>query len=117
MAWFESKEGFYENIECCTSYARAKTPIHKYIKFAETSSNKVMSYVTQLGRFNDKSVQKNDLLLMYIRLDRGEFAGEEVVEPAEQAIVNLGTEVDLHYRYTAMIEEEHYSDNEGCDEC
>ena len=87
------------------------------IKFAKTNSDKVMSYVTQLGGFNDKSVQKNDLLLMYVRLDKGAFVGEEVVEPAEQAIVNLGTEVDLRYRYTARIEEEHYSDNEGCEEC
>ena len=45
-----------------------------------------MSYVTQLGRFNNKSVQKNALSLMYIRLDRGAFVGEEVVEPAEQVI-------------------------------
>jgi len=80
MSWFETKEGFYENIGCCRSYTTAKTPIHKYIKFVKTSGDKVMSYVTQLGGFNDKSAQKNDLLLMYIRLDRGAFVGEEVVE-------------------------------------
>ena len=61
-------------------------------------------------------MEKNDILFLFMRPDRGAFIGEELVEPAEQAIVNLCTEVDLHYRYTTRIEEEDDSDNECDDE-
>ena len=46
-----------------------------------------MSYVTQLGGFNEKSEQKNDILLMYIRLDRGAFVGEEEVVSSKHPTV------------------------------
>ena len=83
------------------SYNKAKEPIHKYIKVAKTLTEKVFEYVKDLGGFDNKSVEKNDILFLFIRPIDDEF-DEEAIEPAEEALVNTCKRVDNHYTYTAQ---------------
>ena len=83
------------------SYNKAKEPIHKYIKVAKTLTEKVFEYVQYLGGFDNKSVEKNDILFLFIRPIDDEF-DEEAIEPAEEALVNMCKRVDNHYTYTAQ---------------
>ena len=87
------------------SYNKAKEPIHKYIKVAKTLTEKVFEYVKDLGGFDNKSVEKNDILFLFIRPIDDEF-DEEAIEPAEEALVNTCKSVDNHYTYTAQKTDE-----------
>ena len=51
--------------------------------------------------FDNKSVEKNDILFLFIRSIDDEF-DEEAIEPAEEALVNTCKRVDNHYTYTAQ---------------
>ena len=80
-----------------TSYNKAKEHICKYIKISQLMCDKILGYV---GKFDHKSVQKNDLLFLFIRPDNRAF-GEEVIEPVEHAVItNTCRYVDAHYTYT-----------------
>ena len=48
-------------LEKITSYNKAKTPIHDYIKVTKTITEKVFKFVNDMGGFDDKSVEKTDI--------------------------------------------------------
>ena len=77
------------------SYNKAKGPIHKYIKVAKTLREKVFEYVKDLGGFDNESVDKNDILFLFIRPIDDEF-DEEAIKPAEDTLVNICKHVNNH---------------------
>ena len=59
-----------------------------------------MGYDKEMGGFDDKSVEENDIYFLFIR-PVNEVLDEERIEPVEEAVVNMCKSVDVHYTYTA----------------
>ena len=77
----------------------------------------IYSYINfnSKGGFDIKSVQKNDIQFISIRCVEGAF-GDDVIEPAENALVKTYRQVDEHYTYArtnddALEDNGTYNDN------
>ena len=102
-----------KELEGITSYNKAKTPIHKYIKAAKTITDKVFKYVKEgMGGFDDKSVEKTDILFLFIT-PVDSVLDEERIEPVEEALVNMCKKVDIHYTYTTEKRHQDGSDDDS----
>ena len=99
-------------LEKITSYNKAKSPIHDYIKVTKTITDKVFKFVNDMGGFDDKSVEKTDIFFLFIR-PVDSLLDEESIEPVEEALVKTFNHVDSHYTYTANRGVEEHSDSEG----
>ena len=89
-----------KGLEGITSYNKAKIPIHNYIKATKKITDKIFEYIksNDEGGFDDKSVEKSDLLFLFLR-PVDSILDEEKFEPVEEALVNTCTYVDIHYTY------------------
>ena len=66
-----------------------------------------------LGGFDDKAVEKADILFLFIRPDDESLEGE-VIELVEEALVKTCNRVDAHHTYTAGRGRE-YDSNDDID--
>ena len=103
-----------KELEGITSYNKAKIPIHNYIKATKKITDKIFEYIkfNDEGGFDDKSVEKSDLLFLFLRpIDS--ILDEEKIEPVEEALINTCTYVDIHYTYTANMGQSNDIDNDS----
>ena len=82
-----------------TSFNRVKPFVKGYLNFTQTCADKIFNYVKELGGFVDKSVQKRDLLFLFIRPVEDAFGEEDIVAPVESAIVESCANVSAHFPY------------------
>ena len=103
--------------EVYPNWTQANKAFKEYLQCVEKLKNKILGYVEDVGGFEKKSVDKRDILFLFIRPDDEAFQ-EETIAPADEALVGTFTRVNQHYTYTAQITEADYSDdeNDGNDE-
>ncbi len=96
-----------------TSYAKAEEFISEYIRTVNKVKDLIYSFCFYNGKwgfktengegFDDKAVQKNDILFYFVRLVEEAVIDENAVIPAEDVLVSSCTDVDPHYTYTASV--------------
>ena len=91
-----------------TGYKKAKVPIHKYIKAAKTITDLIFQYI---GSFDDKTVEKSDLLFLFIHPKDIAFS-VDAIEPVEEALVSTCRQVNSHYTYTAKEVADNVADDD-----
>jgi hypothetical protein len=116
-----------------TSYAKAEEFISEYIHTVNKVKDLIYSFCFYNGKwgfktengegFDDKAVQKNDILFYFVRLVEEAVIDENAVIPAEDNLVSSCTDVDTHYTYTASVNtaqatgEHSDDDDDGSGDC
>ena len=107
------KKSIYGSI---TSFARAKVFISEYLWAVRKLSKIILSFLKEEDGdgFDNKSVKKTDVKFLFIRSIDEAFE-EDVVELAEEALVNVCHQVDNDYAYTINDESENDDESEEDD--
>ncbi len=108
-----SAGSIYKSIK---SKAGVKEFYGDYLRMATRASNLIYSFIKTKDEegFDDKSAKKDDILFLFIRYVDGAW-DDDVIEPAENALVNTCRQIDKHYTYAVTdvpVEEDDSDDDD-----
>ena len=99
-----------------TSFGSVKPFIAAYLRMTNRVVNLIFELIQNDGGFEDKSVKKEDIRFLFVRYVE-EAWEEDLIEPAEEALVGARREVDSHFRYVSAREDSIIVDDDSIGDC